>query len=212
MGSLLGLGQASFAVPGLQMYEHALCINNYPLNKYPLHLCQCIFFILHYCCCSVTKSCSTLCNPMVTRQALLSFTNSQSLLRLMCTESVIPSNYLILCHPIFLPSIFPSIRVFSNESALHTRWPKYWSFSISSSSEYSRFISFRIDCQGPVNSEHDAKITGSISCTGHTLWSPQQGGCQLFGEENGKPLQYSCLENLMNNIHIIFHNKMLKML
>ena len=81
------------------------------------------------------------------RQASLSFTISQSLLKLMSIESVMPSNHLILCHPLFLlPSIFPSIRVISNESALHIRWPKYWSFSfsISPSSEYSGLISFRI--------------------------------------------------------------------
>ena len=74
------------------------------------------------------------------------FTNSQSLLKLMCTESMIPSNHLILCCPLLLlPSVFPSIRVFSNESVLHIRWPKYWSFSISPSNEYSGLISFRID-------------------------------------------------------------------
>ena len=81
-------------------------------------------------------------------QASLSFTISQSLLKFMSTESVMPSNHLILCHPLLLlPSIFPSIRVFSNESALHIRWPKYWSFSfsISPSNEYSGFFSFRID-------------------------------------------------------------------
>ena len=73
---------------------------------------------------------------------------SQNLLKLMSIESVMPSNHLILCHPLFLlPSIFPSIRVFSNESALSIRWTKYWyfSFSISPSNEYSRLISFRID-------------------------------------------------------------------
>ena len=83
------------------------------------------------------------------RQASLSITNSQSLLKLMFIESVMPSNHLILCHPLLLPpSIFPSIRVFSNESALHIRWPKYWSFSfsISTSNEYSGLISFRMDC------------------------------------------------------------------
>ena len=77
------------------------------------------------------------------RQASLSITNSWSLLKLMCTESVMPSNHLILCHPFFLlPSIFPSIRVFSNESALCIRWPKYWSFSssISLCNEYSRLF------------------------------------------------------------------------
>ena len=82
------------------------------------------------------------------RQASLSITNSQSLFKLVSIESVIPSNHLILCNPLlFLPSIFPSIRIFSNESVLHIRWPKYWgfSFSISPSNEYSGLISFRID-------------------------------------------------------------------
>ena len=80
-------------------------------------------------------------------QASLSFTNSQSLLKLMSTESVMLSNHLILCRSLLLlPSVFPSIRVFSNESALHVRWPKYWSFSfnISPSNEYSGLISFRM--------------------------------------------------------------------
>ena len=81
-------------------------------------------------------------------QAILSFTLSWSLLKLMSIESVMLSNHLVLCCPLLLlPSIFPSIRVFSNESALHIRWPKHWSFSfsISPSSKYSGFISFRID-------------------------------------------------------------------
>ena len=81
-------------------------------------------------------------------QASLSITNSRSLLKLMSTESVMPSNHLILCHTLLLlPSIFPSIRVFSNESVLHIRWPKYWSFSfsISPSNECSGLISFRMD-------------------------------------------------------------------
>jgi len=82
------------------------------------------------------------------RQASLSITNFQSLLKLMSIESVMPSNHLILCRPLLLlPSIFPSIRVFSNESVLHIRWPKYWSFSfnISPSNEYSGHISLRMD-------------------------------------------------------------------
>ena len=82
------------------------------------------------------------------RQASLSITNSRSLLKLMSIESVIPSNHLILCHALLLlPSIFPSIKVFSNESALCIRWPKYWSFSftINPSNEYSGLISFRMD-------------------------------------------------------------------
>ena len=99
--------------------------------------------------CSVSKSCPTLCKPMnLTHQASLSFTVSWSLLKLMSIESVMPSNHLNLCHPLFLlPSVFPSIRVFSNESALHITWPKYWSFSfsINPSNEYSGLISFRID-------------------------------------------------------------------
>ena len=81
-------------------------------------------------------------------QASLSITNSQSLLKLISIELVMPSNHLILCHPLLLPpSIFPSIRVFSNESVLCIRWPKYWSFSfsISPSNEYSGLISFRTD-------------------------------------------------------------------
>ena len=81
-------------------------------------------------------------------QASLSITNSWSLLKLMSIESVMPSNHLILCHPLLLPlSIFPSIRIFSNESVLCIRWPKYWSFSISisASKEYSGLISFRLD-------------------------------------------------------------------
>ena len=78
-------------------------------------------------------------------QASLSFTISHSLLKLVSIELVMPSNHLILCLPLLLPSIFPSIRNFSNESALHIRWPKYWSFSTSSSNAYSGLISFRID-------------------------------------------------------------------
>ena len=79
-------------------------------------------------------------------QVSLSITNSQSLLKLMSMDSVMPSNHLILCHPLLLlPSIFPSIMVFSNESVLCIKWPKYWSFSISPSNEYSGLISFRID-------------------------------------------------------------------
>ena len=80
-------------------------------------------------------------------QASLSITNSQSLLKLLSIESVMPSNHLILCWPLLLPSIFPSITIFSNEPVLHIRWPKYWSFSfsVSPSNEYSGLISFKID-------------------------------------------------------------------
>ena len=100
-----------------------------------LHAVSSIQFI------SVAQSCLTLCDPM-------DCTNSRSLLKLMSIKSVMPSNHLILCHPLLLlPSIFPSIRVFSNESVLRIRWPKYWSFrlNISPSNEYSGLISFRMD-------------------------------------------------------------------
>ena len=81
------------------------------------------------------------------RQASLSITNSRSLLKLISIQSVMPSNHLILCHPLLPPSVFPTIRIFSNVSALHIRWPKYWSlsFSISPSNEHPGLISFRID-------------------------------------------------------------------
>ena len=114
-------------------------------------------------------------------QASLSITNSRSLLKLMSIESVISSNHLILRHPLLLlPSIFPSIRVFSNESALHMRWPKYWSFSFSicPSNDYSGLISFRIDwldlfaAQGTLKSlpQHDTS-KATVLCTQHSLWS-----------------------------------------
>ena len=102
----------------------------------------------------------------------MSFTVSRSLLKLMSIESVIPSNHLIFCRPLLLlPSIFPSIRVFSNESALHIRWPKYWNFSfniIHHTNEYSRLTSFRIDwfdllaVQGALKSllqHHSSKVS-----------------------------------------------------
>ena len=95
----------------------------------------------------VTQLCPTLCNPWTAAlQASLSFTISRSLLNLMSIESVMPSNHLVLCRPLLLlPSTFPSIRVFSNESALRKRWPKYWnfSFSISPSDEYPGLITFQ---------------------------------------------------------------------
>ena len=99
--------------------------------------------------CSVAKSCPTFCNPMdCSTPSFPVLTISQSLFKCMSTESVMPSNHLILCRPLLLlPSIFLIIRVFSSESALHIRWSMYWSFSfsISPSSEYSGLISFRID-------------------------------------------------------------------
>ena len=110
------------------------------------------------------------------RQASLSITNSRSSLKLTSIESVRPSNHLILRHPLFLlPSVFPSIRVFSNESALRIRWPKYWSFSfsISPSNEYSGLISFRIDwldllaVQGTLKSlvQHHSSKASDLWCS-----------------------------------------------
>ena len=109
-------------------------------------------------------------------QASRSTTNSWSLLKLMSIESVIPSNHLILCRPLLLlPSIFPSVRIFSNESALHIRWPKYWSFSfsISPSKEHSGLISFRMDwldllaVQGTLKSllQHHSPKASILQCS-----------------------------------------------
>ena len=108
------------------------------------------------------------------QQASLYITNSQSLLKLMSIELVMPSNHLILCCPLLLPSIFPNIRVFSNERALRIRWPKYWSFSfnISSSNEHSGLISFRIDwldlllVQGTLKSllQHHSSKASILQC------------------------------------------------
>ena len=96
---------------------------------------------------SVTQSCPTLCDPMNRSTPGLPITNWQSLPKPMTIESVMPYNHLILCHPLLLPSIFPSIRVFSNESVLHIRWPKYWrfSFNISPSNEHPGLITIRMD-------------------------------------------------------------------
>ena len=109
-------------------------------------------------------------------QASLSIINSQSLLKLMSIMSVMPPNHLILCHPLLLlPSIFPSIRVFSNESVLRIRWPKYWSFSfsISPSNEYSGLISYRMDwfdllaVQGTLKSllQHHSSKASILQCS-----------------------------------------------
>ena len=111
-----------------------------------LYLRNCLLFNNSCCSCSVTQSYRTLCEPMdCSSQAFLAFTISHSLLKLTSIELVMPSSYLILCHPLLLPSIFPSIRVFSNESALHIWWSKYWSFSMSPSNEHPGLISFRMD-------------------------------------------------------------------
>ena len=129
---------------------------------------------------SVAQSCPTLCDPMdctpAAHQASLSITNFQSLHKLMSIKLVMPSNHLVLCRPLLLPpSIIPSIRVFSNESARHIRWPKYWSFSfsISSFNEYPGLISFRMDwldllaVQGTLRSllQHHSLKRSSLQCS-----------------------------------------------
>ena len=126
---------------------------------------------------SVAQSCLTLCDPMAHgTSGLPVFTNSWSLPKFMSIELVMPSNHLTLCHVLLLqPSIFPSIRVFSNKSALHIRWPKYWSlsFNISPSNEYSGLISFRMDwldllaVQGTLKSLHR---TSKASILQHTAF------------------------------------------
>ena len=125
---------------------------------------------------SVAQSCLMLCDPMDCSTPGFPVPNSRSLLRFMSIESVMPSNHLILCHPFLLPpSIFPSIKVFSSESVLHIRWPKYWSFSfsISSSNEYSWLILFRLDgldllaFQGTLKSllQHDSAKASILWCS-----------------------------------------------
>ena len=111
-----------------------------------------------------------------THQASLPITNSQSLFKLMCIELVMPSNHFILCCPLlFLPSIFPSIRVFSNELALRIRWPKYWSFSfnISPSSEYSGLIPFRIDSLISLQSRGLSRVFSNTTVQKHQFFSAQ---------------------------------------
>ena len=123
---------------------------------------------------SVPQSCLTLCTAA--HQASLSITDSQSLFRLMSITLVMPSNHLILCRPLLLlPSIFPSIKVFSKESALRIRWPKYWSFSfsISPSNEYSGLISFRMDWLGLLASQGLSRVFSNTTVQKHQFFGTQ---------------------------------------
>ena len=159
-------------------------------------------------------------------QASLSITNSRSSLRLTSIESVMPSSHLILCRPLLLmPPIPPSIRVFSNESTLHIRWPKYWSFnfSIIPSKDYPGLISFRMDrldlfaVQGTLKSllQHHSSKESVLQCsafftvqlshpymtTGKTIALTRWTSLAYRfspGERNGNPLQYSCLKHPMD--------------
>ena len=117
------------------------------------------------------------------RQCCISLTSSWSLFKLMSTDSVMPSNHLILCHHLlFLFSIFPSIRVFSNESVLCIRWSKDWSFSfsISSSSEYSGLISFRIDCFDLLAVGGTQRVFSSTTARKHQFFGTQPSLCSNF--------------------------------
>ena len=160
----------------------------------------------------------------VARQAPLSSTISQSLLRFMSIQSMIAPNHLILYHPILLPSTSPSIRVFSSEVALRIRWPKYYSFSISISSDYPWLISFRIDwlgllaVQGSLKSllQHHSLKLSVLQCSvffmAHLLHGSdgKESACNAGnlvlitglgrspGEGNGNPPQYSCLDISMD--------------
>ena len=126
-------------------------------------------------CCSVSKSCLTLCDSWTAAcQVPLCSTLSWDLLIFMSIESVMLSNHLILCHPLFLvSSIFPSIRVFSNELALRIRWPKYWSFSISLSNEYSGLISFRMTDLISLQSKGLSRVFSSTTVWKHQFFSTQ---------------------------------------
>ena len=125
-------------------------------------------------CCSVAQSCPTICDSVDCSTPGFLFTISRSLLKLTSIESVMPSNHLVLCCPLLLLlSVFPSIRVFSNESTLPIRWPKYCSFSISPSNEFSELISFKIDwfdllaVQGTLKSllQHHSSKASVLQCS-----------------------------------------------
>ena len=128
------------------------------------------------CCCSVTQWCPAICNSMDLCQASLSLTISWSLLRFMSVELVMPSNHLTLYHPLpLLPPTFPSIRVFSNESVLRIRQPKYlsFSFSISLSNEYSGLISFKIDWFDLLAVQGLSRVFSSTLVWKHQFFSTQ---------------------------------------
>ena len=135
------------------------------------------------------------------RQASLSITNSWSLFKLMSIESVMPSNHLILCHPLLLPlSVFPSIRVFSNESVLHIRWPKYWSFSfsISPSNEYSGLISLELTTGSPGKPWNDFF---------NMMWKPvfgKQGRCRSQPDHVCLPSEVDNIAFVLNRLKLVF--------
>ena len=152
--------------------------------------------LLLCCCCSVAKQCPTLGTPWTAaHQASLFFTIFRNLLKLKSMESVMTSNHLVLCHSLLLlPSIFLSIRGFSNKSVLHIRWPKYWSFSfsISTSNEYSGLISFRMDWSDLLAVQGTLRVFSNTTVQKHqcfgaqfSLWS----NSHIHGGVEGQRLQ-----------------------
>ena len=136
-------------------------------------------------CCSVAKSCPTLCDPMEC-STLVSpvFTVSWSLLRFICIESVMLSSHFIFCHPLLLSSVFPCIRVFSSESALHIWWPKCWSFSVSISpfDEYSELVSFSVQKLMSLISSHGTNRRTDVEAETPLLWLSDAKNC-LIGKD-----------------------------
>ena len=164
------------------MVPAGFCISIYGLTNLlvTLHQNQSVFsFILVQCLIRV----QLFATPWtLARQASLSITNSRSLLKLMSIELVMPSYHLIVCHPLLhLPSVFPSIRVFSNESVLCSRWPKDWSFSfnISPSNEYLGLISFRMDWLDPLQSKGLSRVFSNTTVQKHQFF-----GAQLSSQSN----------------------------
>ena len=152
-----------------------VCLNSHPLSQwwYPtILISSCLFSSVQLL--SHVWLSATSWTPAL--QASLSVTNSWSLLKLMSIESVMASNHPILCHPLLLlPSIFPSIRVFSNESVLHIRWPNYWSFSfsISPSNKYSGLVSFRMDWLGLLSVQGLSRVFSNITVQKHQFFGAQ---------------------------------------
>ena len=155
-------------------------------HKTYIYVYVCILTHTHIQLSSVSQSCPTLCDPMESSTTgPPSITNSWSLLKLMSIKSVMPSNHLILCSPLLLPpSIFPSIRVFSNESVLHIRWPKYWSFSfsISPSNEHPGLISFRMNWSDLLAVQGLSRVFSNTTVQKHQFFSAQpssQSNCHI---------------------------------
>ena len=151
-----------------------------------------IYFL--YCCCLVAKSCPTLCDPIdCSAPDFPVLIISQSLLKLMSLESVMLSNHLIFCCPLLLPSVFPSINIFSSEQALHIKWPRYWSFSYntSPSNEYSVLISLRIDWFDllAVQGTHKSSLAPKFKSISSLVLSLHYGPCLTFVCDHWKKTQ-----------------------